>query len=239
MTDTVVKAGAKILATKGQELVVSSTAPASPYEGMLWHDLSVNPPQLRIYNGTAWSLAMSPKVSKVCSAITNARTNVVASESGIGTAGYWPGALAFDTFNYNMVTLSCVDDIFIWVLGYGEDTATSTGNANVVFRINGTNNGGGAAEIFTRLGSGFTVAGYQPWDYKILIPAYRAADLTATRVTMVAERNNGFDTIVEDTASASSTLISVNRIRVYAFTTHANVYTTVGAVGVYTSRGGF
>lgn len=237
MTDTVIKAGDKILATKGRELVVDSTAPASPYEGMLWEDLSTTPPSLRIYTGSVWSLALAPKVSRVCSGLVNLRTNTVASESGIGTGGYWPGQLAFDTDSYSMTPLSCIDDIYIWMMGYGEDTATATGNANVVYRINGTNNGGGAAEIFTRLGSAFTVSGYQPWDYKILIPAYRAADLTATRVAAVAQRNTGFDTI-QEVVSATHTLITVSRIRVYAFTTHANVYTTVGAIGVYTSRGG-
>lgn len=59
MTDTIVQGGAGITPTKMNEIVVGTTAPASPFNGQLWIDTSVTgAPVMKIYNGAAaaWRL---------------------------------------------------------------------------------------------------------------------------------------------------------------------------------------
>ena len=36
------------------DVVTSASPPANPYEGQLWVDTSVSPPETKIWNGNAW-----------------------------------------------------------------------------------------------------------------------------------------------------------------------------------------
>lgn len=64
MTDTIVTTGALVAATKMSEVVMNAVAPASPFLGMMWLDMSkAGTPIWRIYdNAGVWQRVCSPEL---------------------------------------------------------------------------------------------------------------------------------------------------------------------------------
>ena len=113
MTDTLVTAGQKVLATKGREIVVLPTTPASPFEGMLWQDITQTPHLLKVYNGTAWINVFKPKATLVLSATLNKTINTT------GMFTY------FDSNNFAMPPISCANDVIVIIDSYYQSGSLS------------------------------------------------------------------------------------------------------------------
>ena len=51
------------------DVVTSDTPPENPYEGQLWVDTSVTPPETKIWDGNEWVVQNDKKLSRLCLSI--------------------------------------------------------------------------------------------------------------------------------------------------------------------------